>query len=1310
MTRIGIAIVAVLIAVMVLQAAALLGRKECKRYHVWSGVLTMLFAMLAALGTWMFGTGTLVVMPPFGILAVQGKAHLVLQLFLIIDAVANGVFVQSARAARERPGRGPVLLLIGLGVGIFAALRVTSLAPADDATLRIYAYDLWSPILLCWTCICVLEWALVILRLESRTFRASTGAILIAGITLVARGHASFRYFDSWTPILWSGLLLTGWALVVFLGVRAAVTRFSADAAADDRRWWLPAVRAIPALAIGLLSLSLLAWLVLHPSSNGVWLTALLTLALVATALAIQIARRWKDSHSVLTPLYGLGGRILDVTLLVVLALLLVFSTDVFYFRHLPIAADLIGLALASVVTIELTAEGPLQAAGSTLTSAVVGQSSFARKALAFIYDAGAGLAARLVALFKSSKEGGGAGGKEGWSWIPAAVGKLLGLVLVLLVVEEIPSCGKTLIYPFKAYTQQQTADATLGEVVAERMANTIGGLMQELRPEMLMFPPGRNFAMVTVADTSLTKSSFQEDSLEVGTTKVPIGAIVSLLKIPLESLFGARIVSGTVQQSGSGYDLLVGMSTGEGWHELSSGGPAPGTAAAAGDKPGPGDTEQLFRLADTVAYRIVSTSAAWSNAGMTPNREAFEAFKEGFECWKRYENSVGYDDRIQDLEDAIAGYRRAIDLDPRFAVAHYRLGLALRADGQPGTAIRAFQAAMTENPRFGAALIALASTLFDFDDYMASPPVPVDSPDKQQTTVDSRRQEAHGIWQRALTSQDLFTSEADRGSVLLGLCRSSLLAGQAAPLDDPDKVKTEFRLRAKTYVEAYYYCARADATYEALARGGSTPRQVLATRAAIRNEMAQALIGAGEGLAGPARDMDEGCSVARAKLVEGTGPEAPSGVGVRWTVQPTAFDDAAAALLEEAHALGPEDLTIACNWARVRAASGDSSAMHDVQSARMRVQVGNDLVGRARDERAAIWLGPAFAAYEAALRLDPMSIDAMNNYADAFWTWRFLSPQERENTGSHADTAERYARLALRLARERVSATSLIDYQETLGEVLLVRGRPHEAIEVLRPAVEGDGKDVKAAPEHPRYDEARWGLAEAYTCADKLDGRDPSPPSAPRCRGLVDRAAALYEKILDHEKTQEVSSYSWQKIDLDPTSAANTCVSNGATAARNVSYQASGCAHSLVLEASSDRPDSAVHVWGRDGIDSWTEGTASGRVLLSREPADTHQQYFIQLGRKADHAPLSPVYWFRTFSNPKTNMVRVAFKNEELPVGARLPPARAESKPPKHTGVRTAARTKGAGAYSVAAKDSASYDENRRRAAATAHVTATAR
>jgi tetratricopeptide (TPR) repeat protein len=67
-------------------------------------------------------------------------------------------------------------------------------------------------------------------------------------------------------------------------------------------------------------------------------------------------------------------------------------------------------------------------------------------------------------------------------------------------------------------------------------------------------------------------------------------------------------------------------------------------------------------------------------------------------------------------LPEAIAAYRKAIELDPKYAFPHNNLGVALREQKKLPEAIAAYQKAIALDPKYAAAYDNLGYTLYDLD------------------------------------------------------------------------------------------------------------------------------------------------------------------------------------------------------------------------------------------------------------------------------------------------------------------------------------------------------------------------------------------------------------------------------------------------------------------------------------------------------------------------------------------------------------------------------------------------------------------
>ena len=97
-----------------------------------------------------------------------------------------------------------------------------------------------------------------------------------------------------------------------------------------------------------------------------------------------------------------------------------------------------------------------------------------------------------------------------------------------------------------------------------------------------------------------------------------------------------------------------------------------------------------------------MSAEPALASVGMTRSWEAFDRFRQGLEFWQRYAVQSGEQDPDA-LTQAIRGFRAATGVDPAFALAHYRLGLALQKDGQPIAAAEALRTSLNTNPGYPA-------------------------------------------------------------------------------------------------------------------------------------------------------------------------------------------------------------------------------------------------------------------------------------------------------------------------------------------------------------------------------------------------------------------------------------------------------------------------------------------------------------------------------------------------------------------------------------------------------------------------------
>ena len=254
---------------------------------------------------------------------------------------------------------------------------------------------------------------------------------------------------------------------------------------------------------------------------------------------------------------------------------------------------------------------------------------------------------------------------------------------------------------------------AAIGQAVFDHLVNTLGALTQDLQPDViLLLPPIRCGA---------PSSGPSPPAARVASTPSSPGRRIST------SAWGSRsprLHADADRQAGA---VAPRRADHRGQRPCGSPGlhgPRPvdlgrGLAGSA-----PGAEQRSDRLAPAsafrdlaleLAFRIMSAEPALASVGMTRSWDAFDRFRQGLEYWQRYAVQSGEQDPDA-LTQAIRSFRAAAGVDPAFALAHYRLGLALQKDGQPIAAAEALGTSLNNNPGFLPARVALASVLYSLE------------------------------------------------------------------------------------------------------------------------------------------------------------------------------------------------------------------------------------------------------------------------------------------------------------------------------------------------------------------------------------------------------------------------------------------------------------------------------------------------------------------------------------------------------------------------------------------------------------------
>jgi tetratricopeptide (TPR) repeat protein len=613
------------------------------------------------------------------------------------------------------------------------------------------------------------------------------------------------------------------------------------------------------------------------------------------------------------------------------------------------------------------------------------------------------------------------------------AVIKLLVLVILLVAVNEIQNRGKTIIQPFQAIGFQDTA--ALMNSANDRLINDLSILNQELQP-IIIFPTSsgavkKRIDYVQAGNISSFEASLNNSGeFELGTVRIPANVLVSPVQGLVRPWLKVRIVNGSLISNGNRYVLLVNTSDGGTWI-------AQPTTNEKFDL-----QQDLPDLVEQMAFLMLSSEESLQNYGLTKDWRAFLSFRTGVKDIQSYETKHDYDA----LASGIESFRTATLEDPDFALAYYRLGLALQQNRQPWQAEDALRMGLTLNPESIPLKNALAYHLYFFDSYTPLSPAVLHTQEKltEQMKMDKKLQ-ARRLWHQIVNLPDSQVLPADRASAYLGLCNAALDNGAR-------------------YI-AYFYCFKSHTLLERLPKDQQSLDKVRQADASALNNLGVIIYY--RDTSTPKRIDDWVCDPKENKTYSYN----------------LAYASSALNYYQKALELQPQDSVIRCNAALTALLLGNHQRMIELrQSAQAHYVLGAKYLDQAKREPAdakspSSYYREALLEFKQAIDLNPTYHEALNGFAYTYWVFRLHWPQEDINKlgVKNLDTLPPYyADKAFRLAKMQQNDYQEMLYAATKAEVSMANGDFQTARAILL---------AQKVPDSYILDEIRWDLAQSSLC-----------------------------------------------------------------------------------------------------------------------------------------------------------------------------------------------------------------------------------
>ena len=1197
------AFISLLGLILIAQGVQCIRQDHSLEYVRWFGILTISLAVIGAVCHILLLSRMLVLSSEFGLVMVQGPfGRFCAYLVITVIAISAAIGWHVARLATKRNSSTTLMIILGIAAALLSVIPPDTIAPLNALEApahQIYRYDIWWPPMLIWGSLCAVEILLMACNLYSSTQRLWLAA---AWITVLA-----YYALREPLPFLPRSTVFWKFCLGISLPLSMSVATWIGSQPRADRptqgRWKQIVLTAFSAivglfsilLAILFLKVFLLPWLVW-----GSWLT------LLGIAGAYRLYRRLNARSDGKPYPSEISGKY-HLPFIIFLTIPLFLPFLVRFANSNPVIASTF-FTLGWIVLAEAILPGKLGPLSQwTIVDQIRQAQSPLKHSLVVLRDrlkSGVDLVGnRLKAIFSAEK------------W-PVAVLKVLIGLIVLIILNEIPNFGKTVIQPFSVVVKE-TSDR-LGQVVSAQILNGLSSYQKDLQPDDVQLESDKIFKYVSPGEI-VTSAYAKSADFDIGGVKIPLEVLAAPIQSPLRRLLGVRVISGKLYaDEEKRYSLLANSSGGTTWK----------TALDLKTE----NIEPVTYLSEKLAFQIMQADR--TSLSLPTSWETFDVFRQGLESWRAFQNNQDY----SALKDAILKFQEVTLKDRMFALAHYRLGLALLADGRPGAAAEAFRASLEADPTLVASRLALANTLLYFDSYYVYPAASP-KPFFEEKVRNRRRQEARNLLQQVVDSNSVFYLP----SAYYGLCRIAS-EGQDSQL-------------------AYYYCQQATVLYERLASRQGSGQRTKTDEAIVLNEIG-VILDNSRSKSIESDDPNWHCS---AYNIDENHLTEDGKIGRR-LLRKGPYTSSARTYFERARDLSPDDSVIRCNLASAEHVLGDKSYMKALESdAKVSLNLADNYRELAKEKTFSNGEKDhllAHAYYRLALNefqrsmsgtisdISRERLDAFNGFAYTFWVWQLNLPDDciKHLKPREAEFAEAYAREAISLANEKPNYIKAM-MKSTLGEVLIALKRPHEAYEILEEA-------ENLAPKNPLFNEIRWDLAQAYNCASIYEEK--ANPLSNSWKGLAKKASVIFKEIRAGEETLETRPFEENYGLLDPAFHRKVCEADfgprssieAIARKKEAMYKLDGdplygeyrhCHWMGIYGQSNDGEKNLIlHVWGK-GINGRTYLDGQAPITLDFEPRESHRYFFAQLENE-NYEPLSKIYPIATESSCDRNMITLIF------------------------------------------------------------------